>query len=189
MSRTGAQLLCEALTEAGVGTVFGLPGTQNVELYDAMRGSGLRMVVATHELSASMMVNGYFRASGRIAALATIPGPGFTWAMTGLAEAFLDSAALLHIVGQPAKGPGVRFQLQAIDQATIAGPVAKRIIAVDETAGIKAKLRAAHAEAAAGEPGPVLVHVARAALVGSAAPDASAVSSAPRAIDAQAIDG
>ena len=52
-----------------------------------------------HELAASFMANGYYRASGRVAPLVTIPGPGFTYALTGLAEALHDSAAVLHIVG------------------------------------------------------------------------------------------
>ena len=166
--RSGAELLCAALAEAGVDCVFGLPGTQNVELYDALRDAGLRTIIATHELSASMMANGYFRASGRVAALATIPGPGFTWAMTGLAEAFLDSAGLLHVVGQPAKGPGSRFQLQAIDQAAIARPLAKSIHAIDSADDIGAKVAAAYSDASTGEPGPVLLHMSRAALVGRA---------------------
>lgn len=186
--RSGAELVCEALKEAGISCVFGLPGTQNVELYEALRGEGLRTIVATHELSASMMANGHYRASGRIAALATIPGPGFTWAMTGLAEAFLDSAALLHVVGQPAKGPGARFQLQAIDQAAIAGPVVKRIYTVDSPGEVKARLRAAVVEAASGEPGPVLLHVSRAALVGRAgAEDAVPAAPAARSPDASML--
>jgi len=55
---TGAQRLCDALLAAGVECVFGLPGTQNVPLFEALRTSRLRTVVATHELSASMMANG-----------------------------------------------------------------------------------------------------------------------------------
>jgi acetolactate synthase-1/2/3 large subunit len=162
--RSGAALLCDALQDAGVQCVFGLPGTQNVPFYEALRTSALRTVVATSELSAAMMANGYYRSSGRIAALATIPGPGFTWALTGLAEAFLDSAALLHVVGQAATAPGARFQLQAIDQAAMARPVAKAVRQIGQAREIGAVLAAAHAQALAGEPGPVLIQVAREAL-------------------------
>src|ERR1700754_4430495 len=87
---TRAQRLCDSLLAACVECVFSLPGTQNLPLFEALRTSRLRTVVATHELSASMMANGYYRGSGKLAALATIPGPGFTWAMTGIAEASLD---------------------------------------------------------------------------------------------------
>lgn len=161
----GADLICDTLQSAGLDCVFGLPGSQTVPLYEALRTSSLRTIVATHELSAAMMANGYYRSSGRMAALVTIPGPGFTWALTGLAEASLDSAAMLHIVGQPASSPGQRFQLQAIEQTAIARPLVKSLHVIDHTADIPGALTSAHADALTGEPGPVLVQVARNALV------------------------
>ena len=171
---TGAQHICDALLAAGVECVFGLPGTQNVPLFEALRTSRLRTVVATHELSASMMANGYYRGSGKLAALATIPGPGFTWAMTGIAEASLDSAALIHLVGQPATAPGRAFQLQAIEQAAIAGPLVRAIHRIDAAADAPGAIARASADAVSHEPGPVLVHIARAALgAGDANPSAS----------------
>lgn len=164
----GATVICDSLQSAGIDCVFGLPGSQTVPLYEALRTSSLRTIVATHELSAAMMANGYYRSSGRMAALVTIPGPGFTWALTGLAEASLDSAALLHIVGQPANSPGQQFQLQAIEQAAIARPLVKSLHSIDHAADIPGALAAAHADALAGEPGPVLIQVARSALSQSA---------------------
>ena len=77
----------EALHAAGVTHAFGLPGTQNLAVFEALRTSSLRTVVASHELGASFMANGFFRASGKVPLLATIPGPGFTYALSGLAEA------------------------------------------------------------------------------------------------------
>lgn len=163
-TRSGAELICAALQRAGVNCVFGLPGTQNVSLYEALRTSALRTVVATHELSAAMMANGYFRASGRAAALVTIPGPGFTWALTGLAEAALDSAALLHLVGSPAATPGARFQLQALDQAALARPLVKAIHRIEHARDVAGVLATAHGQSLAGEPGPVLVEIAQGLL-------------------------
>ncbi|MGH8274177.1 MAG: thiamine pyrophosphate-binding protein [Gammaproteobacteria bacterium] len=154
------KLLCAALQRAGIEHVFGLPGTQTVPLFEALRTSKLRTIVATHELSAAMMANGYYRASGKPAALLTIPGPGFTWALTGLAEAALDSAALLHITCEPATAPGRAFQLQAIDQAALAAPLVKRVFTVDCAGNAVAVIGAAYAECLASEPGPVLVQVA-----------------------------
>ena len=136
---TGSKAICDALLRAGIDVAFGLPGTQNVALYEALRTSSLRTVVATSELSAAMMANGYYRASGRVAALITIPGPGFTWALTGVAEASLDSAALIHLVGLPAVGPGARFQLQAIDQIAIARPLARALHTIDRAADVRGK--------------------------------------------------
>lgn len=194
----GAALICDALLRAGVECVFGLPGTQNVALFEALRTSRLRTVVATHELSAAMMANGYYRASGRIAALVTIPGPGFTWSLTGTAEAALDSAALIHLVNLPATAPGRHFQLQAIDQDAMLRPITRAIHRIERAEDAARVIEAACADATAGEPGPVAVHVARDALREAArtsspssaaaarvpAPDAAALGDAIRLITA-----
>ena len=156
---TGAERLCQALETLGVEVVFGLPGTQNVALFEALRKSRLRTIVATHELSASFMANGYGRASGRPGVLVTIPGPGFTYSLTGLAEALLDSVPVLCIVGGPARAPGRRFQLQALDQRAVVAPIVKRIFDLENADDIEATLAEAHAVSRAGEPGPVVVQV------------------------------
>lgn len=160
MTRTGAEALTDALQHTGIELVFGLPGTQTLALFEALRTAKLRTIVATHELSASMMANGYYRASGKPAALLTIPGPGFTWALTGLAEAALDSAALLHLTCAPVTSPGKAFQLQVLDQAAVAAPLVKRVFTLDRARDALPVLSAAHAESLAGEPGPVLAQVA-----------------------------
>src|SRR5262249_1480948 len=99
------------------------------------------------------------RAAGRPGVLATIPGPGFTYALTGLAEAFLDSTPLIHILGRPADGPGRRFQLQALDQRAILEPLVKRVFDLDTVENVESVLAAAYALAMSGAPGPVVVHV------------------------------
>lgn len=161
---TGASLLCEALQAAGIEQIFGLPGTQTLALFEALRQSRLRTIVATNELSAAMMANGYFRASGKPAVLLTIPGPGFTWALTGLAEAALDSAALLHLTCTPATSPGRAFQLQALDQAALAAPLTKRVFTIERAGDAPTTVAAACAECLAGEPAPVVVQITRQAL-------------------------
>ena len=155
---TGSDVLCRTLERLGVERVFGVPGTQNIGLYESFRRSCIRPILTTHELAASFMANGYTRAAGSVGVLVTIPGPGFAFAMAGLAEARHDSAALLHIVSQPATSPGVQFQLQAIDQTAIVGPVVKQIVSVDDPGAIAAQTEEAYRAALADEPGPVLLH-------------------------------
>ncbi len=155
----GAECACRTLEDLGADTVFGLPGSQNVALFEALRTSRLRTVVATHELAASFMANGYARASGRPGVLTTIPGPGFTYALTGLAEALLDSVPLVHILIAPATGPGRHFQLQALDQKAIVAPLVKRVIDVVTATELEPAVRSAYALSREGEPGPVVVQV------------------------------
>jgi acetolactate synthase I/II/III large subunit len=183
---TGAERLCRALETLGVETVFGLPGTQNVALFEALRKSRLRTIVATHELSASFMANGYARASGRPGVLLTIPGPGFTYSLTGLAEALLDSVPVMSIVGRPAEAPGRRFQLQALDQRAVVAPLVKRVFDLESAESIEATLEEAHAICQAGEPGPVVVQVSPGILSEEAA--ASQASSEPHLSKAPAVD-
>ena len=161
----GANLICESLRELGVSHVFGLPGTQNVLLYDALRIRGMRSIVASDEGAAAFMAAGYARASGRVGVLTTIPGPGFVYALAGIVEAQHDSVPLLWLTLRQADN-GRAFQLQQIDQAAMAKPVVKRCMLVDRTDELAQALREAYAEAAAGEPGPVLLEIASAVLEG-----------------------
>jgi acetolactate synthase-1/2/3 large subunit len=163
----GADLLCRTLESLGIEHVFGVPGTQSILLYEAIQRSKLRSVVSTHELAASFMANGYFRASGKVAPLVTIPGPGFTYALTGVAEASQDSAALLHIVGQPAARAGKIYEFQSIDQGSIAAPLVKGVRSVDRVEDIPRAVSEAFGLAVTGEPGPVLLQWSRDALANS----------------------
>ncbi len=167
---TGAERLCRTLESLGVKVVFGLPGTQNLALFEALRTSRLRTVVPTSELAASFMANGYARASGRPGVIVTIPGPGFTYSLTGLAEAFLDSVPLLAIVVRPADSPGRRFQLQALDQRAVVAPIVKHVFDLETAGRIEATLEEAYAASQAGEPGPVVVQVSPATLLDEGTP-------------------
>jgi acetolactate synthase I/II/III large subunit len=174
-SRNGADALCDALTGLGVEHVFGVPGTQSIALWEALRRSGApKPVVASSELGAAFMANGYARASGRLAVVVTIPGPGFTYALPGIAEARLDSAPILQITGAPAVRPGGGYALQAIPQADIAAPLVKRVVAVDSSDAVVEGIRQAAVTAISGEPGPVLFQITESALSGPARrPDGS----------------
>lgn len=174
---TGASALCATLAGLGVDTVFGLPGTQTIWFYEALRTSRLRTVVTTHELAATFMAIGYYRSSGRVAAVSTIPGPGFTYALTGVAEARFDSAALLLIVVKPRPSRGNRFRFQDIDQPAVAAPLAKAFVRIESIGELIPRLRHAYLTAIDGEPGPVIVEVQAEVLEDSL--PAAAVGSSP----------
>jgi acetolactate synthase-1/2/3 large subunit len=186
-----AAVVCETLQDIGVEHVFGLPGSQNVGLFEALRRSRLRTVVATDELGAAFMANGYARAGGRPGVLLTIPGPGFSYALPGLAEAFLDSTPVLHLAGAPADGPGRAFRLQAIDQEALASPLVKRVFAVERVAELRPRLEEAYALTRSGEPGPVLVQLPHEAVPEPAEAGPAAPLSPPAAAagpSSQALD-
>jgi acetolactate synthase-1/2/3 large subunit len=169
----GAERLVTALVNAGVECVFGLPGTQTVELFEALRHSPIRVVQATNELAAAFMAGGWARATGRPGVVITIPGPGFTWALTGLAEAALDSVPLVMIAGSPPPASGRRFQQQELDQAAVARPLVKAVLNGTDPTTLGQLATRALRTAASEEPGPVLLHVSSAAFAGDAPPIAS----------------
>lgn len=101
MSLTGGDLLLECLKAEGVGAVFGMPGTQNIALYDAFHrsGNGLPHYLIRHEQGATFLASGYVRASGNVAAAFTVPGPGASNASTGIVDASTDRVPILLVVG------------------------------------------------------------------------------------------
>ena len=162
--RTGAEAFCDALEREGVEFVFGLPGTQTVEMYEALRRSRIRSIVPTHELAAAFMANGYARAAGKPGVLLTISGPGVAFAPAGLAEAKLDAVPLVHFTVAPAMGPTGDPAFQAFDQAAFARPIVKAALRADHRARIAPVVREAFELAAARDPGPVFVEFAPRAL-------------------------
>lgn len=85
------------LVERGVETVFGIPGVHTVEMYRGLPGSGLTHITPRHEQGAGFMADGYYRATGRIAACFIITGPGMTNIITAMAQAYGDSIPMLVI--------------------------------------------------------------------------------------------
>ncbi len=160
MKRTGGAIVVRALEDEGIPFAFGIPGTHNVELYDALAMSDLvRPVLVTDEQSASFMADGVWRASGRMACVNVVPGAGLTHAMSGIVEAFLDHVPMLVL------GCGIRrdtrraFQLHDVDQQSMVAPVVKATFRPETGSELYGAVRHACAVAREGAPGPVFVEV------------------------------
>lgn len=157
---TGAQALVETLIQEGTPCVFGIPGAQQNELWDAMKARGLGYLLCTHEFSAACMADGVARSTGRPGVLCVVPGPGLTNSLSGVGEALLDSIPLVWIIGDVAKGEKERaFQVHDLPQAALARQVTKEVIEVRHVAEIPDAVRRAFQLACCGEPGPVAVIV------------------------------
>ena len=87
-----------------VDTVFGMAGTMTVELYRGIPLAGVRHVQCRNEQGASLMADGYARATGKPGVCTIIAGPGVTNAATGIAQAYCDSQPMLVISGACATG-------------------------------------------------------------------------------------
>jgi acetolactate synthase-1/2/3 large subunit len=96
MTTLGVRLV-ELLASYGIDTVFGIPGVHTVELYRGLAGSKVRHITPRHEAAAGFMADGYWRASGRIAACFVITGPGVTNILTPMAQAYADCVPILVV--------------------------------------------------------------------------------------------
>jgi len=158
--RTGAELVVRALEDEGIALAFGIPGTHNIELYDALASSGkVRAVLVTDEQSASFMADAAFRASGRLACVNVVPGAGLTHAMSGIAEAFMDGIPMLVLGCGIRRDTGKAFQLHDVDQAALVRPVTKAQLRPASGRDLYETVRRACRLAREATPGPVFVEV------------------------------
>src|SRR4029077_11853048 len=95
---TGADLLVQSLYAAGVRVIFGMPGSHTVAIYDAIeRHGGIRTILIRNEQGGAFAADGYARVTGKPGVIFTTAGPGATNALTGIAEAWGDSAPVLLV--------------------------------------------------------------------------------------------
>ncbi len=160
MKLTGGAIAVRALEDEGIELAFGIPGTHNIELYDALSVAAVvRPVLVTDEQSASFMADGAWRASGRMACVNVVPGAGLTHALSGIAEAFMDNVPMLVLGCGIRRDTGRAFQLHDIDQAAIVAPVVKKTFLPATGQELYDTIREACALARGGAPGPVFVEV------------------------------
>ncbi|WP_433288427.1 thiamine pyrophosphate-binding protein [Pseudonocardia sp. CA-142604] len=123
-----AELVGRALTELGVGHAFGVVGSGNFHVTNALRAGGLPFVAARHEGGAATMADAYARTSGRVGVLSVHQGCGLTNAMTGIAEAAKSRTPML-VLAADTGGAAVRSNFR-IDQDSLVeavGAVAERV--------------------------------------------------------------
>ena len=157
---TGADIVVRALEDEGIPFTFGIPGTHNIELYDSLaRSTKVRPVLVTDEQSASFMADGVARSSGRLAAVNVVPGAGLTHALSGIAEAYLDSIPMLVLACGIRRDTGKAFQLHDVDQLAIARPVTKAQFRAEQGAELYATIRRACRIARQAPAGPVFVEI------------------------------
>src|SRR5690349_6640411 len=92
---TGAEIVCQALDDEGVDTVFGYPGGAVIPLYDALPKAGFHHVLVRFEQWAALAAEGYARVTGKPGVCMATSGPGATNLVTGLADAMLYSVPIV----------------------------------------------------------------------------------------------
>ncbi|SIO62205.1 acetolactate synthase-1/2/3 large subunit [Singulisphaera sp. GP187] len=153
---TGAQAAAAALACEGVACVFGIPGAQSNEFWDALKARRVPYLLVTNESSASVMADAAARVTGQPGVFNVVPGPGLTNAMTGIGEALLDSVPIVGIITDVIQGPDAPLgQVHSLPNTALLRPLVKALIEVHHQAEIPGAIYQAFEIARSGEPGPV----------------------------------
>ena len=160
MRLNGGQMICQALLNEGVDTVFGIPGGAIMPLYQTLpQFPGLRHILVRHEQGAAMAADGYGRITGNVGVCFATSGPGATNMVTGLAGAMMDSVPVVAITGQVAREAIGKDAFQETDVTGVTLPVLKHNYLVMTAAELPRVIKEAFYLARSGRPGPVLVDV------------------------------
>lgn len=160
MQISGAQMVIEALIAEGVDTVFGYPGGAIMNVYDEIyKQDNFQHILTRHEQAAVHAAEGYSKASGKVGVAMITSGPGFTNAVTGLADAYMDSIPLVVISGQVPMSLIGTDAFQEIDAVGISRSCTKHNYLVTNASDLPRILKEAFHIAATGRPGPVHVDI------------------------------
>ena len=161
MKLTGSQIVIETLIEQGVTDVFGYPGGQVLNIYDALYKSSDRInhILTAHEQGAAHAADGYARAKGTVGVVIATSGPGATNLVTGIANAMLDSVPMVAITGNVPTSLVGKDSFQEIDITGVTLPITKHNYFVKDVTELADCIREAFRIAKSGRPGPVLVDI------------------------------
>lgn len=168
---TGAQALIQSLAREGVEVVFGLPGVQIMEIYDALyEQPGIRLITVRHEQSAGYMADGYARTTGRVGVALVVPGPGALNAAAAVGTAYAASSPVMLISGQVdsamlGQNRGALHEID--DQLDVFRPITKWNARTTNAEEIPSLVHMAMQQVVDGRPRPVEIEVPFDILPGS----------------------
>lgn len=157
ITRSGSQLLVEALQQEDVDFIFGYPGGAVLPLYDTFYDGKIKHILARHEQGATHAAEGYARVSGKTGVVVVTSGPGATNAITGITDAYSDSLPLVVFTGQVAT-PGIgKDAFQEADLLSMTTTITKHNYQVKKIEDIPRIVHEAFHLANTGRKGPVVI--------------------------------
>lgn len=165
---TGSEALIRSLINEGVDTIFGYPGGAIMPVFDAIYDykDKVNHILVRHEQGATHAAQGYARTSGKVGVAFVTSGPGATNAVTGIADAMMDSTPLVVIAGQVASTLLGSDAFQEADVVGITQPITKWAYQVRRAEDIPSAVARAFYIASSGRPGPVLLDITKDAQFG-----------------------
>jgi len=159
LTRTGAQLLVDALKVHGVDIAFGVPGESYLAVLDALYDARdqIKFVICRQEGGAANMADAYGKLTGRPGICFVTRGPGAANAAVGIHTAFQDSTPVILFIGQVGGDVVEREAFQEIDYRRMYGQMAKWVTQIDRADRVPEYISHAFHTATSGRPGPVVL--------------------------------
>ncbi|HJN20759.1 MAG TPA: thiamine pyrophosphate-binding protein, partial [Alphaproteobacteria bacterium] len=158
MKLLGGEIVIKSLVDQGVDVIFGYPGGAVLPIYDALfQQNNLRHVLTRHEQAAVHAAEGYARSTGKVGAVLVTSGPGATNAVTGLADAMMDSIPVVCLTGQVPTHLIGNDAFQEADTVGITRACTKHNYLVKDVNDLARSIAEAFHVARSGRPGPVVV--------------------------------
>ncbi|MDR3061974.1 MAG: biosynthetic-type acetolactate synthase large subunit [Dysgonamonadaceae bacterium] len=160
---TGSEALLRSLVNEGVDTIFGYPGGAIMPVFDCLYDfkKELKHILVRHEQGATHAAQGYARVSGKVGVALLTSGPAATNAITGIADAMIDSTPILVITGQVASSLLGTDAFQETDVVGISQPITKWAYQIRSAEDIAWAVARAFYIASTGRPGPVVLDIAK----------------------------
>ena len=161
----GAHAFMQALIQEGVETIFGYPGGAIMPVFDALYdySDKVNHILTRHEQGATHAAQGYARVSGKVGVALVTSGPAATNAITGVADALLDSTPLIVVTGQVGAALLGTDAFQEIDVVGITQPITKWSYQIRKAEDVAWAVARAFYIARSGRPGPVVLDFAKSA--------------------------
>ena len=165
---TGSEALIRSLINEGVDTIFGYPGGAIMPVFDALYDykDRLHHILVRHEQGATHAAQGFARVSGRTGVVLITSGPAATNAITGIADAMIDSTSIVVITGQVTASLLGTDAFQETDVVGITQPITKWAYQIRSAEDIAWAVSQAFYIASTGRPGPVVLDITRDAQIG-----------------------
>jgi acetolactate synthase-1/2/3 large subunit len=154
---TGGELVVRALKKKGVKYIFTLSGGHIAPIYQHLMDSDIKVVDTRHEQAAVFMADAYARMTGEVGVALVTAGPGFTNALTGVANARMAGSPVLLISGRIGLRMEERLDLQEIAQREVIDPIVKWSKVVTTPARIPEFIDIAMKTAISSSPGPTFI--------------------------------
>ena len=120
-----SDLFVRCLEAEGVEKIFGVPGEENADFMISLIDSPIEFVLCRHEQAAAFMADGYGRLTGKAGVCLSTLGPGVTNLVTGLADANMDRAPTIAIIGQASTSRLHKESHQNMDSIRMLRPISK----------------------------------------------------------------